>query len=1100
MKTAEAKAVATPAKSSTPFFNKGADTALLKDSPGTTPFFNKNNEQSFFVQTKLNIGSPNDRYEQEADHMADRLLSGRQKTDIHTIAPVLQRKCSSCEDEEKKIHRKIAFPGATTRINSIESRLMQTKGRGNALPLSTQREMGRSFGADFSAVRVHDNSDAAQMNSALNAQAFTHRNDIYFNQGKYDPESNTGKHLLAHELTHTIQQGGISQQGAPQPASTTPAVAPSGRDGAAGEGNAAQPQGTQSPSVVSPGNAPPEKTDVSPGHAAPEVDPAIENTAAGSEQRGQAQPMAAGPNGQGAPGTQRPGEEIRAGADDKGQAQDSENTLGMEEASAETGRQTTGTVGAAQRLTDSPEALTRRIHQSREGELKRTALLQTAHFNLDALKSQLRVEQIAALRIAGIHRYVNNIRNSVRNFFVLRVSSIMARILEKQARLMLIITQFIGRLTTTANMITQQGMAMAAGIQARISLAILAASNFISNLLLGIRNEILNLVNSIPLPDLPGVDFLRTGLLAVVNLASNAIMGAISRVTGLLQNALSGALSAVGLILTTVNNYVSRILNLVLSAIMRIQQSFIAIVNRLGNRVINMINGLLNTYIFPTLLRGENFLIRQVNLIKRSAQQKIQANQRQHLSIIAHALAPGKAQRSNRKTPPVSPLQKALYLKEVTDILINRNHEIVNTFEENTSSIVAILLSRVQLIIQRIQAALQRAIDEFITSITNLVNSIIDAIVSFVQSAIAAFTGLLASIAAHFMHLMESVMTLLSNTRTRISGLFADLTENIGRALHNSVSSFVGSGSPGPVVGFAGPALAPQLAELLLEVAPIVEEVIIIEVEIIEITIIVEETALVAEEAAAVTVAAWEIVLIVVIVIIILIIIALLVYLLYLIIEELLKPEPAPQPEPIPIPDPDPEPDPEPEEPECSDDLEFFPAAPTGLSLADPIPITWYKPIVSYPDPIDVGGFDYFMAEQTTLPFGEPIGVNSTFFPYIGKIMQLRFEEDRGNEGIFRDVLTRHGFDWDDFEGEAYSPDHVQDVMWSGIDDFSNLWPLERVFNREAGRVQNQHQRITFRPDPQSPCAAILITIQRARLLYHADDRFYIIRAIEPVF
>jgi hypothetical protein len=64
------------------------------------------------------------------------------------------------------------------------------------------------MGADFSQVKIHTGEEAAGMSNALNAQAFTVGNDIYFNSGKYNPASDKGKHLLAHELTHTIQQSG----------------------------------------------------------------------------------------------------------------------------------------------------------------------------------------------------------------------------------------------------------------------------------------------------------------------------------------------------------------------------------------------------------------------------------------------------------------------------------------------------------------------------------------------------------------------------------------------------------------------------------------------------------------------------------------------------------------------------------------------------------------------------------------------------------------------------------------------------------------------------------------------------------------------------
>ena len=86
----------------------------------------------------------------------------------------------------------------------MENRLTRNKGNGSHLPDGVRTYMERSFGADFSLVRVHTNTDATEMNRALNSQAFTHDQDIYFGAGK-----NPGKDVLtAHELTHVVQQAG----------------------------------------------------------------------------------------------------------------------------------------------------------------------------------------------------------------------------------------------------------------------------------------------------------------------------------------------------------------------------------------------------------------------------------------------------------------------------------------------------------------------------------------------------------------------------------------------------------------------------------------------------------------------------------------------------------------------------------------------------------------------------------------------------------------------------------------------------------------------------------------------------------------------------
>lgn len=111
MKAAEAKSVASPAKSSSSFFSKGADSSFFCDSATHADFFQRKSENSsFFVQPKLNVSEPNDRYEKEADATADRVVqkmeekenAGKGKNELKpSITPLVQRKCDQCAQEEK---------------------------------------------------------------------------------------------------------------------------------------------------------------------------------------------------------------------------------------------------------------------------------------------------------------------------------------------------------------------------------------------------------------------------------------------------------------------------------------------------------------------------------------------------------------------------------------------------------------------------------------------------------------------------------------------------------------------------------------------------------------------------------------------------------------------------------------------------------------------------------------------------------------------------------------------------------------------------------------------------------------------------------------
>ncbi len=90
--------------------------------------------------------------------------------------------------------------------NDLHMRLNRGSGSGQTLPNTDRSFVERRFGVDFSGVRIHTDSNAVQMNRELNAQAFTHGRDIYFGAGRYSTNTSSGKRLLAHELTHVVQQ------------------------------------------------------------------------------------------------------------------------------------------------------------------------------------------------------------------------------------------------------------------------------------------------------------------------------------------------------------------------------------------------------------------------------------------------------------------------------------------------------------------------------------------------------------------------------------------------------------------------------------------------------------------------------------------------------------------------------------------------------------------------------------------------------------------------------------------------------------------------------------------------------------------------------
>lgn len=184
------------------------------------------------LQTKLAINTPGDPYEQEAESVADQVMRMAEPEirSPHTGAPVLLTHSAAGEpiqrlsadrnpalentvviaegeeDEAEQVQTLRPQPQTSGRAALSKDRLVSAQG---GVPLGSQvrQFMEPRFGMDFSRIQIHADSRAAALSQSIDARAFTYGPHIYFNQGEYQPETQAGRHVLAHELTHVIQQG-----------------------------------------------------------------------------------------------------------------------------------------------------------------------------------------------------------------------------------------------------------------------------------------------------------------------------------------------------------------------------------------------------------------------------------------------------------------------------------------------------------------------------------------------------------------------------------------------------------------------------------------------------------------------------------------------------------------------------------------------------------------------------------------------------------------------------------------------------------------------------------------------------------------------------
>jgi LysM repeat protein len=171
------------------------------------------------VLARLSISSPTDRCEQEAERVAEAVVERRTTAAPVTgrpgAGPAVQRQVEPDQTAEDEMPEGLEpdgtilparLPGAPPAAPLQAGALGSSPGR--PLPGPSRRFMESGFGHDFSTVRVHTDGGADRAARSVNAAAFTLGRDVYFRHGRYAPDSAAGRRLLAHELTHVVQQAG----------------------------------------------------------------------------------------------------------------------------------------------------------------------------------------------------------------------------------------------------------------------------------------------------------------------------------------------------------------------------------------------------------------------------------------------------------------------------------------------------------------------------------------------------------------------------------------------------------------------------------------------------------------------------------------------------------------------------------------------------------------------------------------------------------------------------------------------------------------------------------------------------------------------------
>ncbi|SEL12326.1 eCIS core domain-containing protein [Nitrosovibrio tenuis] len=785
-----------------------------------------------------------DQKDKEEDREEDKSLLAKP---LSKSAPLpLQRQVSMEEKETGPLQPKSteSLRGSFEAGDDVEFRLSQSRGQGSPLPDSIRAYMEPRFGVDFSHVRVHTHSNAIQMSRDIGARAFTHGLDIFFGAGG----NPTDLELTAHELTHVVQQTGApplrrqKEDDAPVaglplspqliPLSATRGSPPKLSDQE--DRNDSHPVAsaeTGAGTVVLIEQAERHTSTASTADTTEN----IRGGAARPAEAAQAAPLLA-PNLTTAAETKKSGEPSELGEPStvplampdvtNDQLSGGSGKHKMEEAASPASELLMGGNAGIKKQGGAESAGMEQITIAPDSPLKPHAIAQARLINNDCLHSEEQVAHSAATRRQQISEHFSGVRRGLSGFLTKSITGVRSLVTAKQSEIIAASARMLGSIRAVIVNALQAAEAQSNEIGEEINGAIESITASVQERVGGIADQIVNVINVIPLPDLPGVAQIRGAAVNLLRQAAGVVNGAIGQGIGFIRSAFNAGMNLLSSFFRVFKQLVDQALALAASAIQRMMQLIFQALNQLLHLIVSTLENALSSAIAPLLNRLEAALIQAVSRAEQHTLAQIRANRTQHLAALASAVNPaaggGTGQPAANKAASMDDSIAAI--RTIGLNAIQNNRLIIQSFEEQTSSIAMLIFQGLTAaagqIMQEISTRIAQAVEMIVSKVSQVIQSfmqLMQAVVTFIQTLIQAWAGALARIVQYVrslaQHPVDQLIDFAQKTLSRMRDFISRLIQNFissGGSIVGSIAETIGvfkltPSLLGPAPAFAGP-------------------------------------------------------------------------------------------------------------------------------------------------------------------------------------------------------------------------------------------------------------------------------------------------------
>ncbi len=440
----------------------------------------------------------------------------------------------------------------------------------------------------------------------------------------------------------------------------------------------------------------------------------------------------------------------------------------------------------------------------RDSPIASAAAAQAQLITTDCLRSETQVSKIGSAQRQQLSGQLAGARRELVGFFSRTTAGIQRRIADQQAEVAVASGGILKSVQAAAAATLTAAEARSDQIRESIDGIVKTVSASVRSRVDGVATQITGLVDTLPLPDLPGVAQARAAAASLLKRAAGTVTSGLEQVVRFLGSALSSGMNLLTSFLGAFRQVVDSALSQAASTVRRIQQSIFQSLSRMTSLINSSLQSVLRSTVLPVIDRLERTILLNLSKAEEQTRDAIRANRSRYLNALTAAINPkaagGEPGAATGSTKGLTPAEQLARVRQIGQEAIQNNRAIVAAFEERTSGtlgqIVQAVTSAAGQVVQRITGAVAQAVQLVTSKVAEAIaglGQIARAVDTFLQSLIQVLVGALLEIVEYVRSLVQSpvdqLLRFAQGALTRVKELVAGLVRNFIGGLTGTASS-----------------------------------------------------------------------------------------------------------------------------------------------------------------------------------------------------------------------------------------------------------------------------------------------------------------------